>query len=178
VKCTPSVTELMYWVVIRGVLQRFSDAINRDVIPLDTVFFKIVISKRYSRNMFTSNNRRVISSAALIVLIGIILVISFLPVEDKHVLHTRGRFHPLGHILAFASLGYLTAMAPKAFRTRLLLIAGLFFFAFGIEMGEYLVFGGVVEWSDVLMDFAGVFLGILLALMSGATAVVSGQFRN
>ena len=77
--------------------------------------------------------------------------------------------------MAFASLGCLTVMTPKAFRTRLLLIAGLFFFAFGIEIGEHLVFGGGLEWPDVLTDFAGVFLGILLALMSRATAVVSGQ---
>jgi len=128
--------------------------------------------------MFTSNNRRVICGAALIVLTGIISVISFLPGSEKHILHTRGRFHPLGHLLAFASLGYLTVMTPKAFRTRLLLIAGLFLFAFGIEIGEHFVFMGALEWPDVLTDFAGVFIGILLAFLSRTTAVISEQLRN
>jgi len=126
--------------------------------------------------MFAANNRRFVCGAALILLIGMILVISFLPEADKHVLHTRGRFHSLGHLLAFASLAYLTVVTPKTFRNKLLLITGLFLFAFGIEIGECLVFGGAVEWPDVLTDFAGAFLGLLLALMSRATAVVSEQF--
>jgi hypothetical protein len=126
--------------------------------------------------MSRPNNRRIIFGTVLALMVGLILFVSFLPVGDKRILHTRGRFHPLGHLLAFASIGFVAVMMPKTFRGRILFIAGLLLFAFAIEFGEHLIFLAPMEWTDVLMDFMGVFCGILLALVSRPQADFVGRF--
>jgi len=100
------------------------------------------------------------------VFVTLIVVVSFLPLTDKHALHTTGRFHPLGHLLTFAAIGFVAVMTPKSFRVRILFILGALVLGFGIEFCEHLIFQGAVEWRDVLMDGIGVFGGILLALVS------------
>jgi len=125
--------------------------------------------------MSRSNDRRIIFGTVLALMVGLILFVSFLPVGDKRILHTRGRFHPLGHLLAFASIGFVAVMMPKTFRGRILFIAGLLLFAFAIEFGEHLIFLAAMEWTDVLLDFMGVFSGILLALLSRPQADFVGR---
>jgi len=125
--------------------------------------------------MSRSNDRRIIFGTVLALMVGLILFVSFLPVGDKRILHTRGRFHPLGHLLAFASIGFVAVMMPKTFRGRILFIAGLLLFAFAIEFGEHLIFLAAMEWTDVLLDFMGVFSGILLALVSRPQADFVGR---
>jgi len=125
--------------------------------------------------MSRPNDRRIIFGTVLALMVGLILFVSFLPVGDKRILHTRGRFHPLGHLLAFASIGFVAVMMPKTFRGRILFIAGLLLFAFAIEFGEHLIFLAAMEWTDVLLDFMGVFSGILLALVSRPQADFVGR---
>jgi len=125
--------------------------------------------------MSRPNDRRIIFGTVLALMVGLILFVSFLPVGDKRILHTRGRFHPLGHLLAFASIGFVAVMMPKTFRGRILFIAGLLLFAFAIEFGEHLIFLAAMEWTDVLLDFMGVFSGILLALLSRPQADFVGR---
>ena len=125
--------------------------------------------------MSRPNDRRIIFGTVLALMVGLILFVSFLPVGDKRILHTRGRFHPLRHLLAFASIGFVAVMMPKTFRGRILFIAGLLLFAFAIEFGEHLIFLAAMEWTDVLLDFMGVFSGILLALVSRPQADFVGR---
>jgi len=113
---------------------------------------------------------------ALSTLVALITFTSFLPMADKHALHTRGRFHPLGHLLAFASIGFGAAMTPRTFRGRIVLILCALALGFGIEVAEHLVFKISLEWPDVFMDSMGVFSGVLAALLSRPRADFSGQF--
>ncbi|AEU36798.1 hypothetical protein AciX8_2483 [Granulicella mallensis MP5ACTX8] len=109
-------------------------------------------------------------------MVALIAVVSFLPEGDKHALHTTGRFHPLGHLLAFAAIGFVGVMTPKTSRNRLLFFLGLVLFALGIESGEHLIFQMPMEWSDVLLDWLGVFSGLLLAFLSRPHADFSNRF--
>ena len=111
-------------------------------------------------------------------MVALIVLVSFLPPADKHVLHTRGRFHLLGHLVAFASVGFMAVMTPRTFRSRILFVAGLVLLAFGIEFGEHLAFSTVIEWPDVLMDFMGVFSGVVLALLSRPQTDFSKRSRR
>jgi hypothetical protein len=128
--------------------------------------------------MSYSNHRKLVFGTTLAAMVALIAFVSFLPVGDKHVLHTRGRFHPLGHLLAFAMIGFVGTMTPKTLRNRLLFFLGLMLFALGIELGEHLIFQIPMEWSDVLLDCLGVFSGLLLALLSRPNAGFSNQLRD
>jgi hypothetical protein len=121
------------------------------------------------------SKRKLVFGTALAAMVALIAFVSFLPVGDKHVLHTRGRFHPLGHLLAFTAIGFAGAMTPKTFRNRFLFFLGLVLFAFGIELGEHLIFQMPMEWSDVLLDWLGVF-GLLLAFLFRPHADFSNRF--
>jgi hypothetical protein len=122
------------------------------------------------------SKRKLVFGTALAAMVALIAFVSFLPVGDKHVLHTRGRFHPLGHLLAFTAIGFAGAMTPKTFRNRFLFFLGLVLFAFGIELGEHLIFQMPMEWSDVLLDWLGVFSGLLLAFLFRPHADFSNRF--
>lgn len=121
------------------------------------------------------NNRRIIFGTVLALMVGLILLVSFLPVGDKRILHTRGRFHPLGHLLAFASIGFVAVMTTKTFRSWIVFTVGLLLLAFAIEFGEHLIFLAQMEWTDVFLDFTGVFSGILLAFLSRPQANFVGR---
>ena len=128
--------------------------------------------------MYQLSKRKLVFGTALAMMVALIVFVSFLPVGDKHVLHTRGRFHPLGHVLAFAAIGFVGAMTPKTFRYRLLSFLVLILFALGIEIGEHLIFQIPMEWSDVLLDFLGVFSGLLLALLFSPYKSFSNQLSD
>lgn len=128
--------------------------------------------------MVEPSKRKLVFGAALAAMVALIAFVSFLPMGDKHVLHTRGRFHPLGHFLAFATIGFVGTMTPKTSRNRLLFFLGLVLFALGIESGEHLIFEMPMEWSDVLLDWLGVFSGLLLAFLSRPHADFSNRFEE
>jgi cyanate permease len=90
-------------------------------------------------------------------------------------MHTSGRFHSLGHFLAFCFIAYVAARISRSLAGRLLFFAGSLVFGFGIEVAEHLVFRIALEWKDVLVDAAGVIAGTLLAMASTPQEMDSTQ---
>jgi len=93
----------------------------------------------------------------------VVAAVSFLPSGDKQLLHTEGRFHLLGHLLAFAATGFLLAlsMGPAWRRLGVLTIgSGL---GASIEYAQHRIYGFRLELLDVLVDIVGVAIGVLLA---------------
>jgi hypothetical protein len=115
-------------------------------------------SARWQRTVFT---------ALACIAIPAIAVLSFLPPVDKAMLHTRGRFHSWGHLLAFSVIAFLVARASRTASGRILLFAWSLLFGIGIEYLEHRIFHSTLEWSDVLVDALGVMAGTLLAALSG-----------
>ena len=81
-------------------------------------------------------------------------------------MHTNGRYHSWGHLLAFSVVAYLAARTARSFQERLLFFAGSLIFGLGIEVAEHFVFKSPLEWKDVVVDAAGVIGGTVLALVS------------
>ena len=96
-----------------------------------------------------------------------IVVVSFLPVRDKSSLHTRGRLHSPGHLVAFGLVAFLIGGSVRSPRARVVLAVVMVLLGFGVELGEYLTFKAPLEWKDVLMDVVGIAGGTLLALAVG-----------
>lgn len=106
---------------------------------------------------------RTISVVLACAVVAAVAVVSFLPAGDKRRLHTVGRFHSWGHLLAFAVVAFFVTRTTNSSRVR----AGLFLVSvvlgFGIEYGEHSLFGNPVEWKDVLVDTLGAGCGTLAA---------------
>ena len=102
--------------------------------------------------------------AGLVVLAA--LVISFLPSEDKHALHTRGHYHSWGHLIVFGVVAFVVARASRTVMARILLFLGSIVFGFAIEYAEHVAFKGSIEWKDVVVDTLGVLLGTVLAVFT------------
>jgi drug/metabolite transporter (DMT)-like permease len=94
-----------------------------------------------------------------------VLAVSFLPVADKRKLHSGGRLHSWGHLVVFSVVGFVAARTAHSLWARIAVFAGAIVFGLGIEVGEHLVFGNVLEWKDVLVDALGVIAGTLLAIV-------------
>jgi hypothetical protein len=110
--------------------------------------------------------QRIVFTALACLVIPAIAVLSFLPPVDKAMLHTRGRFHSWGHLLAFTVIAFLVARASRTAGGRILLFGWSLLFGIGIEYMEHRVFHSTLEWSDVLVDALGVMAGTLLAVLS------------
>jgi hypothetical protein len=95
-----------------------------------------------------------------------VAILSFLPEADKTALHTRGRFHSLGHFLIFSFVAFVAGRTSRSVQTRILLFVGALVFGFGIEFVEHYIYQAAIEWPDVLVDFVGVIGGTLVALVS------------
>ena len=107
---------------------------------------------------------RSILAASGVCLIGLLAVLSFLPLRDKLALHTKGRFHDGGHVLAFGVLALTLLQAARSARMRWLLLGGVLLFGWGIETAQHLAYGEPLERGDIWLDAAGAILGALLAL--------------
>jgi hypothetical protein len=113
-----------------------------------------------------SGRERIAFLALGCVLVGAIAFVSFLPIEDKYLLHTRGRFHFWGHLLVFFVVAYVAVRISRSTYARVLFFLGSLAFGVGIEVGEHFAFGSVLEWKDVLVDSLGVVGGALIAVVS------------
>ena len=97
-----------------------------------------------------------------------LLILSFLPQRDKQWLHTEGKWHSLGHLVALGAIAYVATRISHTRRGRLLLFLASLGLGIAIEVGEHLVFRNQLEWKDILMDATGVVLGTLIAIVSMA----------
>jgi hypothetical protein len=106
-------------------------------------------------------------------------ILSFLPGKDKHALHTTGRFHSLGHFLAFGIVALLSIRASRSLLIRILVFICSLLFGFGIELAEHLVYHNLLEWKDVSFDALGVIGGTLIGLLTAPRKLDSeGEIRN
>ncbi|WP_263359327.1 hypothetical protein [Acidicapsa ligni] len=113
-----------------------------------------------------SRRERTISIVLACLVVTGIAVVSFLPGDGKEVLHTRGRFHSWGHLIAFGIVAFPLARLARSTRARLLLFAAALIFGFGIEFAEHAIYHSVLEWKDILVDAIGVTCGTLMALVT------------
>jgi VanZ family protein len=112
----------------------------------------------------TVERRNTSLALASFVVAGVAFV-SFLPVAGKRALHTEGRLHVGLHLVVFSVVGFVVFHAARSRAARIAAFVGAVLFGFLIEVGEHLVYGGAMEWKDVLMDTVGVIVGTLLALL-------------
>jgi VanZ family protein len=115
------------------------------------------------------NKERTFFIALACVAFPAVVVLSLLPNGDKSALHTRGRFHSLGHFVIFGLLAYAAGRTTRSIQTRILLFLGVVLFGFGVELAEHLTYKAALEWKDVLIDFVGVFVGTLIAFVGAST---------
>lgn len=95
-------------------------------------------------------------------IVGVVLL-SFLPYHDKVKLHTKGRFHYPGHILAFGGIAFLLVSAARTPRMRVFgflvpLCLGLL-----LEYAQHVRYYEPVEWTDVLVDSLAVLAASFVA---------------
>jgi hypothetical protein len=109
---------------------------------------------------------RLISVALASTVVATVAIISFLPGHDKDRLHTSGRYHSWGHLLAFSAVSFVVARTTHSRSARILLFAGSLVLGLAIEYGEHKVYGNSLEWKDVLVDSLGVVCGTLLAIVT------------
>ena len=112
------------------------------------------------------NRKRAIFAALACVVVLAVTILSFLPGRDKHALHTTGRFHSFGHLLAFSIVALLAIKISRSVLARILVFIGSLLFGFGIESAEHLVYHNLLEWKDVLVDALGVIGGTLIGLLT------------
>lgn len=98
--------------------------------------------------------------------VAAVAAISFLPGHDKHRLHTSGRYHSWGHLLAFSAVSFVVARTTHSRSARILLFAASLVLGLAIEYGEHAVYRNSLEWKDVLVDSLGVVCGTLLAIVT------------
>jgi hypothetical protein len=111
------------------------------------------------------NGDKAISIAFASAVICAVAIVSFLPGEDKYFLHTHGRYHSWGHLLAFSVIGFGVARIAHSLRGRILFLFSALLLGLAIEYGEHIVFSNPLEWKDVLVDGFGVLCGTLLAIL-------------
>ena len=87
-----------------------------------------------------------------------------MPGKGKYLLHTTGRFHSRGHLLAFLVVSFVVARVWHSRNAKVLLFFGAILFGLATEFGEHLLYHSPMEWKDVLVDTLGVCCGTLLAI--------------
>ena len=113
---------------------------------------------------FRDQKRRLaVIFAGVAALVGLV-VLSFLDLQIKQRLHTRGRFHSLGHFCVFAFVEILLAMGVRARSTRLIGASALAILGCVIEIAQYIIYGQPLETLDMQVDALGVIVGLLLVL--------------
>ncbi len=93
------------------------------------------------------------------------VVLSFLPPEIKHLLHTRGSLHYWAHVYLFAGVCVLLLDGAETFRSRLLTAAGLIAVGCTIEIVQTHGYWPFLEVWDVISDLIGVAMGALIGWM-------------
>ena len=104
-----------------------------------------------------------------VIWIAVVTLISFLPHHGKQELHTKGRLHPWGHLLAFGGIGFTLVRSARSLEMRifLLLLSGAF--ALTLEFAQQMRYGMGMEWRDVGVDCLGVVLGGAVAILADHT---------
>ena len=86
-------------------------------------------------------------------------IVSFLPIHDKLLLHTKGRLHFWGHAGAFSLISFLLVRTARSGAEKVLMVVCILALACGIEFGQHVYYREAVEWMDVLVDWIGILFG-------------------
>jgi uncharacterized membrane protein len=92
-------------------------------------------------------------------------VLSFLPNQDKLLLHTTGHYHRWGHLAGFLTVTLLLASSVTSLRAKFSLAAVVVSFGFFLEYVEHIVYSNALERSDIRIDTLGVVLGLIIVLV-------------
>ncbi len=99
--------------------------------------------------------------------LGGLTMLSFLPGDEKHALHTHGRLHSPGHFLAFFITAVVLLRIPRTAGARVWMMLVLALLPFGFEYGQSVLDGYGIEWHDVIVDLLGATLGAVLYSLVG-----------
>jgi len=92
-------------------------------------------------------------------------ILSFLPNQDKLLLHTTGHYHRFGHVVAFLTVTLLLVSSVTSLRARFALAAVMVSFGYLLEFFEHVIYNNALERSDVLIDALGVVFGLIIVLV-------------
>ena len=92
-------------------------------------------------------------------------VLSFLPNQDKLLLHTTGHYHRVGHVLAFLTVTILLVSSVTSLWSRFALAAVVVSFGYLLEFLEHVIYKNALERSDIMIDTLGVIFGLILVLV-------------
>jgi hypothetical protein len=120
------------------------------------------------------SREKAVSIAFASAVILAVAIVSFLPGNDKYFLHTHGRYHSWGHLLAFSVIGFGVARIAHSFRGRVLFLFSALLLGLAIEYVEHVAYRNPLEWKDVLVDALGVLCGTLLAILMAHEGRVRG----
>jgi uncharacterized membrane protein len=92
-------------------------------------------------------------------------VLSFLPNQDKLLLHTTGHYHRAGHVLAFLTVTILLVSSVTSLWSRFAMAGLVVSFGYLLEFLEHVIYNNVLERSDIMIDTLGVIFGLILVLV-------------
>ena len=111
--------------------------------------------------------QRAVSWGTALLCIATLTMLSFLPSKEKHVLHTKGRLHGPGHLMAFLLTTLVLLRLARSRRTQVLVLLVLAVLGPAFEYVQSVRDGFGVEWHDIVVDLLGVTLGALLVALLG-----------
>lgn len=109
--------------------------------------------------------------------VAALTLVSFLPSKGKHALHTKGRLHGPGHLLAFLVTTMVLLRLVRRRSTRVLVLFALVVLGPAVEIMQSVRDGYGVEWHDVFVDLLGVAVGALATALLGGMRERSGTPR-
>jgi glycopeptide antibiotics resistance protein len=89
----------------------------------------------------------------------VVLLVSLLPMPFKHFFETHGRFHNIGHFLAFLITILMLCWNKGSTVWVAAACAGAIGMAFFIEGAQTAMYENPFEWKDVLVDSLGAVVG-------------------
>jgi hypothetical protein len=81
----------------------------------------------------------------------------------RQIFHTNGPLHFPGHAVIFGFSAFAACRSIQSSWQRLFRSLAIIAFGLTLEVAESRIFGGPLEWEDVLTDATGVILSLLAA---------------
>ena len=94
-----------------------------------------------------------------------VAAVSLMPWRFKVLLGTAGMFHSWAHLLVFAITAMLVCRKNAALPSQVLRTVAALLFAVAIEYLQHVLYGNAFEWHDVIVDTAGILIGLAFALL-------------
>jgi len=115
--------------------------------------------------MLEKRKNRTVAIVLACIWMVMLAILSFLPNQDKLLLHTTGHYHRFGHVVAFLTVTLLLVSSVTSLRARFALAAVMVSFGYLLEFFEHVIYNNALERSDVLIDALGVVFGLIIVLV-------------